>query len=238
MGAADRPDAGLGQPEVVDLAGLDELLDGAGDVLDGDVGVDAVLVEQVDGVGAQTPQRAVDRGADVVGPATDPALMSALVEREAKFRRDDDLVADRLQGLTNDLLVRERPVTSAVSIGSLLGGAVHPDRGRRGHTAPPAQAGPGPQAGRCRTAHVSACGKAMSRCSRCESRQIARLWDVARWSLSRWHGYEGHQLKRAIHAQQDHRGRGPYGRGARRALPGSPARPAPSRTSSGRFTPP
>jgi hypothetical protein len=29
---------------VVDLAGLDELLDGAGDVLDGDIRVDAVLL--------------------------------------------------------------------------------------------------------------------------------------------------------------------------------------------------
>ena len=58
-------DAGLGHPEVVDLAGLDELLDGAGDVLDRDVGVDAVLVEQVDGVGPQPTQRAVDGGADV-----------------------------------------------------------------------------------------------------------------------------------------------------------------------------
>ena len=66
VGAADRVDAGLGHPEVVDLAGLDELLDGAGDVLDGDVRVDAVLVEQVDGVGAQAPQGAVDGGADVV----------------------------------------------------------------------------------------------------------------------------------------------------------------------------
>ena len=65
VGAADRCDAGLGHPEVVDLAGLDELLDGAGDVLDGDVGVDAVLVEQVDGVGPQSTQGAVDGGADV-----------------------------------------------------------------------------------------------------------------------------------------------------------------------------
>src|SRR6478752_6105594 len=110
MGAANGGRSCFGQPEVPDLAGADELLHGARDILDGHLRVDAVLVEQVDDVGAQTPQGAVDRGTYVLGPATDPALMSALVEREAELRRDDDLVADRLQGLTNDLLVRERPV--------------------------------------------------------------------------------------------------------------------------------
>ena len=42
----------LGHAEVLHLAGLDELLDRAGDVLDGHVGVDSVLVVEVDGVDA------------------------------------------------------------------------------------------------------------------------------------------------------------------------------------------
>jgi hypothetical protein len=75
MGAADRADAGLGHPEVVDLAGLDELLDGAGDVLDGDFRVDAVLVEQVDGVGPQATEGALDGGADVVRSAGDAVCL-------------------------------------------------------------------------------------------------------------------------------------------------------------------
>ena len=56
MGAADGLDARLGEAEVLDLALLDQLLDGAGDLLDRDVRVDAVLVEQVDPVGPQPPQ--------------------------------------------------------------------------------------------------------------------------------------------------------------------------------------
>src|SRR4051794_4286281 len=40
VGTADRPGAGLRHAEVTDLAAFDEFLDGAGDVLDGDVGVD------------------------------------------------------------------------------------------------------------------------------------------------------------------------------------------------------
>jgi hypothetical protein len=45
--------ARLGQPEVPDLPILDESLHRAGDVLDRYVGVDTVLVEQVDVVGLE-----------------------------------------------------------------------------------------------------------------------------------------------------------------------------------------
>jgi hypothetical protein len=48
----DGGDAGLGEAEVLDLALGDEVLDGLWHVLDGNVGVDAVLVEQVDGLNA------------------------------------------------------------------------------------------------------------------------------------------------------------------------------------------
>ena len=48
VGAANSLRTRLGQAEVLDLALGDQLLDGTGDVLDRDVGVDAVLVEQVD----------------------------------------------------------------------------------------------------------------------------------------------------------------------------------------------
>ena len=53
VGAADGLDAGFGEAEVLDLAFGDELLDGAGDVFDGDLGVDAVLVEEIDVVGLE-----------------------------------------------------------------------------------------------------------------------------------------------------------------------------------------
>ena len=58
---ADRRGGRLGQPEVLDLALGDQFADRAGDVLDRHVRVDAVLVEQVDRVDAQslreTPRR-------------------------------------------------------------------------------------------------------------------------------------------------------------------------------------
>ena len=134
VGAPDGADSGLGQAEVVHLAGLDELLDRAGDVLDGDVGVDPVLVEQVDGVGAQSSQGAVDGGADVVGPARDARLGAVLVEGEAELGGDDDVVADRLQCLADELLVVER----AVDLGGVEEGDAAVDRSaqERDHLVP------------------------------------------------------------------------------------------------------
>jgi hypothetical protein len=48
VGAADGFSAGFGEAEVLDLAFLDQVLDGAGDIFDGHVGIDAVLVEKID----------------------------------------------------------------------------------------------------------------------------------------------------------------------------------------------
>ena len=60
VGAADRARRRLRHPEVADLPGLDQVAHGAGGVLDGDLRVDAVLVEQVDVVDAQ-PSSATHR---------------------------------------------------------------------------------------------------------------------------------------------------------------------------------
>jgi hypothetical protein len=94
----------------MNLARLDEFFDGPGDVLDGDVWVYTVLVEKVDGLGPEAPQRAVDRRADVVGSAADAGLLAALVEGETELRGNDDVCADRLQCLTDEFLVVERSV--------------------------------------------------------------------------------------------------------------------------------
>lgn len=107
VGAADRGGAGLGQAEVPDLAGGDEFSDRAGDIFDGNVGVDAVLVEKIYDIGPQASQRAFDGGTDALGPTADAALVTGVVEGEAELRRDDDSVPGRLKGLTHNLLVHE-----------------------------------------------------------------------------------------------------------------------------------
>ena len=57
MRAPDGLRAGLGQSEMLDLALADQVLHRAGDVLDRHVRVDAVLIEQIDGVGLEPLER-------------------------------------------------------------------------------------------------------------------------------------------------------------------------------------
>jgi hypothetical protein len=56
VGTTDGLHSCFGEAEVSDLALLDQVLDGAGDGFDRDLGVDAVLVEEVDPVGAKPPE--------------------------------------------------------------------------------------------------------------------------------------------------------------------------------------
>jgi hypothetical protein len=50
MGAADRLHARLGQPEVLHFAVANQIPDGARDVLDRHIRIDAMLVEQIDAI--------------------------------------------------------------------------------------------------------------------------------------------------------------------------------------------
>ena len=105
VGAADRRGAGLGQADVQDLALGDQLGQGADGVLDRGVRVDPVLVVEVDAVGAEPLQGALDRGADVRRAAVEHAGAAAGVRDEAELRRQHDLVAAALEGAADELLV-------------------------------------------------------------------------------------------------------------------------------------
>ena len=71
--APDRLRAGLGEPDVPDLAFVDELGERADRLLDRRVGIDAMLVEEVDGVDPQTLQRGIRDLPDAFGAAVEPA---------------------------------------------------------------------------------------------------------------------------------------------------------------------
>ena len=109
VGAANRLHARLRQPEVFDLAFADQVLDRARDVLDRHVGIDAVLIEEIDPIGLEPLQRRVGDLADVRRPAVQPRLLAAF-ELEAELRRDHDLIANRRERFADELFVRERPV--------------------------------------------------------------------------------------------------------------------------------
>jgi hypothetical protein len=69
-----------------------------------------VLVVQVDVVGAQPPQRAVDRGAYVRRAAVEVAGAAAGVGDHAELGRHHDLVAAASNGAADEFLVGEWPV--------------------------------------------------------------------------------------------------------------------------------
>ena len=113
--APDRLRRCLAEAEVPHLALLDELRHRAHRLLDRHVGVDAVLVEEVDVVGAEPLERPFDRAADVVGGAverTDRRHVAGrrVVHPAGELGRDHVLVAPALDRAADQLLVGQRAV--------------------------------------------------------------------------------------------------------------------------------
>ena len=112
-GAADGLGGGFGEAEVIDLALGDEVFDGARDVFDRDVRIDAMLVEEVDAVGAETLEGGVGDGLDVIGAGveTGRGFHGAAIELRgnvpAELGGDDDVVADVVEGFAEELFVGE-----------------------------------------------------------------------------------------------------------------------------------
>ena len=92
------------------LARLDELLDRAGDVLDRHVGVDAMLVQQVDRVDPQPPQGRLGGPPDVLGPAGQAEAAALVIEGEPELGGDHHVAPERGQRLADEFLVDERAV--------------------------------------------------------------------------------------------------------------------------------
>jgi hypothetical protein len=94
-----------------DLALADQLLERSRDILDRNVGIGAVLIEQVDGVGLQPLEARVDDFADVLGTAVDDAgAGSVRVDAEAELGGDADPVAQRLERLAHHQFVGPRAI--------------------------------------------------------------------------------------------------------------------------------
>ena len=101
---------GLGQPEVADLAGLDQLGHGADRVLDRHGRVDAVQVVEVDVVDAEAQQRHVARlPARSPGRPSTPAPGAVRAVDDAELRGQHDLVAPARDGPADELLVVPGP---------------------------------------------------------------------------------------------------------------------------------
>ena len=114
--AADGLRRRLAEPEVEHLARLHELGHRADGLLDRHVGIDAVLVVEVDVVGAEPLQRAVDRAAHVLGRAVERADGREVagprrrLDAPRELGGEDVLVAVALDRPPDELLVGHRPV--------------------------------------------------------------------------------------------------------------------------------
>jgi Fe2+ transport system protein B len=108
MGAPDRGNARLRHAEVLDLPGSYELLDSAGHVFDRHIRVDAVLIEQVDPVGAQAPERVLGVGLDVL--RADVHSVGRYATLKTEFGGDHHLIAKRLERLADQLFIGIRAI--------------------------------------------------------------------------------------------------------------------------------
>ena len=107
-----------------DLALGDQLPDGPGHVLHRHVGIDAVLVEEVDAVGAQPLERGFEDRADLLGPAIQAAGTGA-VQVEAELGGDHHLVADGLERLADHFFI----LVGAIDLGGIEEGDAAVERG-------------------------------------------------------------------------------------------------------------
>jgi hypothetical protein len=107
------PDGGspcLTQSEVPYLALTDEIPHRAGDVFDRHVWVDAVLVQKIDRVDPEPPQRPLDRVTNALRSAVEPVATPAGTEVMAEFGGNHHAMAERLQSLTHKRLIGEGAV--------------------------------------------------------------------------------------------------------------------------------
>jgi hypothetical protein len=111
--ATNRLDAGFGEAEVPDLALLNEVLHGSGDIFNRHVGVDAVLIEEVDDIGLKSFQRGLGDLADVLRLAIDSSQwpLGFGIDFESELGGDHDLITEGNEGLADQFLVGERAVS-------------------------------------------------------------------------------------------------------------------------------
>jgi hypothetical protein len=112
MGTTDGLHTGLREAEVFDLAFCDQVLYRASNIFDRYIRVDAMLVEEIDGLNVEASERCLGDLFDAFLLAVQalPPRAAVGVQVEPKFRCDEDLVADRRKCLTNENLVGERSV--------------------------------------------------------------------------------------------------------------------------------
>ena len=103
--------SGLGEPEKTHFTFTHQLGHGADGFFDRSVGIDAVLIVEIDTIHVQPAQAGLTRRAHIFGFTVNPAKRRFIViAHDAELCRDDDILAVTLQGAAEQLLVRVRTV--------------------------------------------------------------------------------------------------------------------------------
>ena len=110
MRAADRLGGHLGEAEVAHLAGLHLLGHDADGFFDGDFAVAPVLVPEIDVVGAEALQTALERAPHIFRAAVDAGDLAVYRDTEAELGGDDRTLAAARERLRQENLVGARAV--------------------------------------------------------------------------------------------------------------------------------
>ena len=102
MSLADRARTRLGETEVQDFTFLDEVLDCTGDILDRHVRIDPMLIVEINMIGPEPLEGCLDDPLDTLRSAVEA---DRAVNRKTELGGDQNLVADRGEGLAHELLV-------------------------------------------------------------------------------------------------------------------------------------
>ena len=97
-----------GSAKVLDFTGGDEILHRAGDVFDVHVGIDSMLVQKIDPVRPQAPERRLNVSPDVLRAAIHSIAGPSILETE--FGCDHHLFAERFQCFTDQLFIGVRAI--------------------------------------------------------------------------------------------------------------------------------
>ncbi len=108
--AADRCGAGLRQSQVAHLAFFDQTAHGTDGLFDRNLGVDTVLIVEVDMIDPQALKRSVAGAAYVVGFSADALETLVVTPHDPEFRRDHPVVPTIFDRSANQPLVLERTV--------------------------------------------------------------------------------------------------------------------------------
>src|ERR1022692_1498482 len=131
--ATNRSSRGFRKAEVLHLTFLNEVLHRSRHVFDWHVRVDAVLIEQIDGVGLESLERGLGDPLDVVWPAVQahPTRRPVGTKFEPELRGGHHLSTERSEGFAHEFFVCER----AVHFGGIeeCDAAVHGCPEKRGH---------------------------------------------------------------------------------------------------------